>query len=369
MYIGCTHNNMHTRESNRNRKFRQLQKDAIIDAELSSRWWRKHHNYHQYTPLVIQHNIPSQHLEAQEHTFIQHFQPKLNFPRIAPHMKQAFRGISQPARNTIPSRSGLMSIWAKLRRKHLPPAIQPLHKSPTFQRQSQVWQTICNLASNTKRRFDSTRELLKTSTPTARLYALHKLSSNLPATHQRPTTKAIGTAELAPNSRLPAKLSYLDTQNNAPTRPNTSDNASHYTNNTPFHYTLRPQLSYSLGTLESKTSCTTGENSTEHGNHTTRLSVPANSSTTNTRTTFTTNTWCYRCTSSHQINTSYSILAEAHSSLPQTNSDKHCFAPYNDGTSNITSPFQHHKTRRPQHSSNSNSSNTINIHKSFSTST
>ena len=184
IYIGCTRNNMQTRESNRNRKFRQLQKDAIVDAELSLCWWRKHHNYHQYTPLVIQHNIPSQHLEAQEHPFIQHFQPKLNFPHIAPHMKQAFRGISQPARNTIPSRSGLMSIWAKLRRKHLPPATQPLHKSPTFQRQSQVWQTICNLAANTKRRFVSTRELLKTSTPTAQLYALHKLSSNLPATHQ-----------------------------------------------------------------------------------------------------------------------------------------------------------------------------------------
>ena len=205
---------MQTRESNRNRKFRQLQTDAIIDAELSLRWWRKHNNYHQYIPLVIQHNIPSHHLEAQEHTFIQHFQPKLNFPHIAPHMKQAFRGISQPARNTMPLRSGLMSIWAKLRRKHLPPTLQPLHKSPTFQRQSQVWQTICNLASNTKRRFDSTRELPRASTPAAQLYALHKLSSNLPSTHQRPATKAIGTALKkrklpVPKSRMPATLPYL----------------------------------------------------------------------------------------------------------------------------------------------------------------
>ena len=254
---------MQTRESNRNRKFRQLQKDAIVDAELSLRWWRKHHNYHQYTPLVIQHNIPSEHLEAQEHPFIQHFQPKLNFPHIAPHMKQAFRGISHPARNAIPSRSGLMSIWAKLRRKRLPPATQPLHKSPTFQRQSQVWQTICNLTSNTKRRFVSTRELLNTSTPTAQLYALHKLSSNLPATHQ---------------SQYLRQRITLHKQRT-------------------IHYTLRPQRSYTFDTLEFKTSCTTGENSTEHGNHTTRPSAPANSSTKNALTTFTTITWCYRCTS------------------------------------------------------------------------
>ena len=44
-YIGCTHNTMQTCESNRNRKFRQVTKDAIVDAELSLRWWRQHHNY------------------------------------------------------------------------------------------------------------------------------------------------------------------------------------------------------------------------------------------------------------------------------------------------------------------------------------
>ena len=153
-----------------------------------------HQNYHHYIPPVLQHNVPPQHLEAQEQTFIQHFQPKLNFPHIAPHMKKAFCGVSQPALNKIPSRSGLKSIWTKLRRRHLPPSMLPLHKSPTLQRQNQIWQTICDLASNTKRRFDSTRELMKRRTPAAQLYVLHKLSNNLPTTHQRPATKAISTA-------------------------------------------------------------------------------------------------------------------------------------------------------------------------------
>ena len=213
-YIGCTHNTMQTRESNRNRKFRQVSKDAIVDAELSLRWWRQHQNYYQFVPLVLQYNVPHDLLEAQEQTFIQHFQPKLNHPHIAPHMKRAFRGISQPARNKIQRRSGITSIWAKIRRRYLPPALRPLYSSHTFKRQAQVWQTICNLASNTRRRFDSTKELLKHKTPPAQLYAYHRIACNLPPTHPRPATKAINTAMRKralpiPKNRRPAILPYL----------------------------------------------------------------------------------------------------------------------------------------------------------------
>ena len=108
-------------------------------------------------------------------------------------MKRAFRGISQPSRK-LGARSGLKSIWAKLRRRHLPRNIAPLHKSPTFQRKSQVWRTLCDLASNTRRRFDNIRELLRRHTPSSQLYAMHKLYRNLPPPHHLPAGKAIATA-------------------------------------------------------------------------------------------------------------------------------------------------------------------------------
>ena len=207
---------MQTRESNRDRKYKQVQQDAIVDAELSLRWWRLH-NYHHYIPLVLQYNVPPHLLEAREQTFIQHFQPKLNFPYIKPHMKRAFRGISQPS-HKLGARSGLKSIWAKLRRRHLPRNIAPLHKSPTFQRQSQVWRTLCDLASNTRRRFDSIRELLRRHTPSSQLYAIlyamHKLSHNLPPPHHLPAGKAVATAMRKrklpiPSSRLPISIPFL----------------------------------------------------------------------------------------------------------------------------------------------------------------
>ena len=240
IYIGCTHNAMQNRESNRNRKFRQITKDAIVDAELSLRWWRQHHNYDQFIPLVIQYNVPHDYLEAQEQTFIQHFQPKLNYPHIAPHMKRVFRGITQPARNKIQQRAGITSIWSKLRRRHLPPTLRPLYKSRTIQRQTQVWHTICNLASNTKRRFESTKELMRRRTPSAQLYAYHRIARNLPTTHQRPATKAIATAMRKrslpiPKARRPATLPYL-------AHPSQTVSRSPYTANTLYRYTHQPPL-------------------------------------------------------------------------------------------------------------------------------
>ena len=108
-----------------------------MDAELSLRWWRLHNNYHHYIPLSTG-------------TAVQ---------RTSAHARST--------RTNITARSGLRSIWAKLRRRHLPRNIAPLHRSPTFQRQSQVWRTLCDLASNTKRRFDNSRELLRRRIPLA----------------------------------------------------------------------------------------------------------------------------------------------------------------------------------------------------------
>ena len=153
---------------------------------------------------MLQYNVPPHLLEAQEQTFIQHFQPKLNFPYIASHMKRAFRGIAKPSHNKIAARSGMKSIWAKLRRRHLPRNIAA----------SQVWPTLCDLASNTKRRFDNNRELLRKRTPPSQLYALHKLSRNLPPPHHLPAGKAIATAMRkrklpTPRCRLPTSIPFL----------------------------------------------------------------------------------------------------------------------------------------------------------------
>ena len=68
-YIGSTKHTINTRESTRNRKFKQVTSHKIVQAELSLRWWHKHKCYHQFVPITLKANITDQDLEATENTF------------------------------------------------------------------------------------------------------------------------------------------------------------------------------------------------------------------------------------------------------------------------------------------------------------
>ena len=322
-----------------------------MDAELSLRRWRQHQNYYQFVPLVLQYNVPHDLLEAQEQTFIQHFQPKLNHPHIAPHMKRAFRGISQPARNKIQRRSGITSIWAKIRRRYLPPALRPLYSSHTFKRQAQVWQTICNLASNTRRRFDSTKELLKHKTPPAQLYAYHRIACNLPPTHQRPATKAINTAMRKralpiPKNRRPAILPYLAHPSQTSTTRTflRAQITTHQQHTLPLHpptttvvYARHPRV---------QTTFTTGDNSIGNGIHSSRPNAVANTSTRRTPPIYITATLPSLLPLWSHNTIFYITLAEALSFLPLNNFAETSSLQSRGGTRLITS--QHPPTNTPQ---------------------
>ena len=92
-YIGCSQHNLQHRETCRNRKHKQVQEHKIVHAELAIRWWVKNNNYHRFVPITLQHSIAQEQLEAVEVTYIQQLQPKLNHPRIAPHMRRSLRFI------------------------------------------------------------------------------------------------------------------------------------------------------------------------------------------------------------------------------------------------------------------------------------
>ena len=62
-----------------------------------------------------------------------------------------------------------------------------------FRNRKQAWQTVSHLCSNTRARFDTTRQLLRSETPTSTVVALYKLSSNLPRRDRRQAHKALQT--------------------------------------------------------------------------------------------------------------------------------------------------------------------------------
>ena len=156
-------------------KLKQITSHKIVQAELALRWWHKHKCYHQFVPITLKTNIPDQDLEATENTFIQQHQSKLNFPFITNHMKGAFSGFTKAA-NIKHNGSG--ALWAKLRRGRLHHSIRIFTDTDLFRNRKQAWQTVSHLCSNTRARFDTTRQLLRSETPTSTILRC----TNSPAT-------------------------------------------------------------------------------------------------------------------------------------------------------------------------------------------
>ena len=190
-YAGCSTGTLTTRESNRNRKFQQLQNQAIVHAELALRWWKKHNNYHQYVPLTIQHSIPTPDLQTVEAAYIQQL-PRLNYTYIHRHLKSKLSHFHQQKQAV--TKTGFASIWCKIRRKHLPQRLRSITQAPCFRDQRTAWQTLVNLSSNTRRRFDTTKQLMKHSTASPAIYALYRMTHNMAPTHQRTARKSLATA-------------------------------------------------------------------------------------------------------------------------------------------------------------------------------
>ena len=187
-YIGCSQHNLQHREACRNRKHKQVQEHKIVHAELAIRWWAKHNNYHRFVPITVHHSIAPEQLEAVEATYIQQLQPKLNHPHIAPHIRKSLRFIHKQGHSKA---TGFRSIWAKVRRKRLPPRMQDIYQCHTFTSQVSTWSLLCDLSSNTRRRFEGVKTLLRSNTSTTGIFGLYRMAGNLSNVHKQAAQKAL----------------------------------------------------------------------------------------------------------------------------------------------------------------------------------
>ncbi|CAE7453021.1 unnamed protein product [Symbiodinium sp. CCMP2592] len=81
-YIGSTNITVAKREYNRVAKLRQLQQLKLPKTEIAIRYWNDSQTYQHYSTILL-----SQHSEyidawAEEHSLIQRWQPKLNYPYV-----------------------------------------------------------------------------------------------------------------------------------------------------------------------------------------------------------------------------------------------------------------------------------------------
>ena len=158
-YVGSTNITVAKREYNRVAKLRQLQNLKLPKTEIAIRYWHDTKTYEQYTTLLV-----SQHAEyceawSEEHSLIQKWQPKLNFPFVTKTLVRKAHGLvpkhQRPHLRQPPDTLG-RQLFKKLRRRIQGRSKPLLNVMP---QQAQFWTLIYNLASDTKQEYEASKQL------------------------------------------------------------------------------------------------------------------------------------------------------------------------------------------------------------------
>ena len=156
-YVGSTNITVAKREYNRVAKLRQLQNLKL--PEIAIRYWRDANNYKQFSTVLL-----SQHEEyidawAEEHCLIQHWQPKLNYPFVTKELVKKAHGLvpkkQQPHIQRPPDTIG-KQLFKKLRRR-----VQGQNRRliNILIKHAQFWKLLYAISSDTKQKYDASREL------------------------------------------------------------------------------------------------------------------------------------------------------------------------------------------------------------------
>ena len=179
-YIGSTGETIITREANRQAKLRQLKRLQLIKAEPVLRYWHDKGNEQLFSTVIVLVDQPF-HLSV-EHQLIAEWQPKLNFPFIMSFFKPKATGFVQ-----VRPKAGMAYKFnaRRLLKRHRK-RIKFHHWSPSHQplKLKTVWDTLCDLASNTKRQFLAFKSLKSHLWTSDDMYLIWRVSNNVEQPHQ-----------------------------------------------------------------------------------------------------------------------------------------------------------------------------------------
>ena len=176
LYIGSTSVSVTLRESNRMSVFKRLQNHQEAQVELAVRYWHSAGNFEAFSVVAITACESYRAAWIFEHSLIELWQPKLNFPFIQQFLKRSALGF-RPAkrrRMTAYGRFGLR-LWRKLR-KRLYPTRQPLAMCVS---RRHAWEMLFDLTSFTAASFRANKTLRSTRFTDDEVYAMFRLSMNL----------------------------------------------------------------------------------------------------------------------------------------------------------------------------------------------
>ena len=82
-YVGSTEGCTSIREASRYRKYKQVQQDKLVSAELCLRYWDRDSTFWEWVAVPISAAVPPNILRGRKQAMTQTLQPLLNFPFIA----------------------------------------------------------------------------------------------------------------------------------------------------------------------------------------------------------------------------------------------------------------------------------------------
>ena len=144
VYIRFTHimNMQLDREYSRSRRFFQLTKDKLVQAELALRYWKEHDNLYIWAPVPI--FTERADYRCLELAWIQEWQPRLNYPFICQFFHPRKGILKKPAMNTN-AQFGLATLWRWSKHKFTPQVVKDILASERFQHRPELWNIIHSL--------------------------------------------------------------------------------------------------------------------------------------------------------------------------------------------------------------------------------
>ncbi|CAE7466228.1 unnamed protein product, partial [Symbiodinium sp. CCMP2456] len=178
-YVGSTNITIAKREYNRVAKLRQLQNLKLPKTEIAIRYWKDANNYGQFSTLLLSTHKEYIDAWAEEHSLIQRWQPKLNYPFVTKELVKKAHGLvpkHQQPHTQKPSDSLARQLFKKLRRRVQGKNAALLNILP---KQVQFWKILYAISSDTKQEYDVSRELRSGKHDAEAVTILYRLANHM----------------------------------------------------------------------------------------------------------------------------------------------------------------------------------------------
>ena len=213
-YVGVTAKSIPGREGTRKRKLRQINKDKLVQTELSLRWWDRHpDSYATHCTVAVYQATNKHQASLKEQVLIAKWQPELNYHWVT---KLRITGNPNWSLPTPVYTCQGRKLWQKVRKRHCTTKTpwMPISTNAGRHDARAAWSILMDVSSKTLRSYRRLARLRGHHHTDQHIYALSRQANSLEEP-MRTRTKALLRSVLnfrhqsTPPSSRPLAISWL----------------------------------------------------------------------------------------------------------------------------------------------------------------